>query len=51
MSESSDPHQSKRDQAGKKGSFYQHFDELGGWCRPKSSGKDLDDITLTLITA
>jgi hypothetical protein len=30
----------------KEGDLYQHFDELGGWCRPKSSGKDLNDTTI-----
>jgi len=30
----------------KEGELCQHFDELGGWCRPKSSGKDLNDTTI-----
>ncbi len=38
----------KRNETGwkRRGVLCQHFDELGGWCRPKSSGKDLNNSTL-----
>jgi hypothetical protein len=47
MSESSDSAPVKTgNRLEKEGELYQHFDELGGWCRPKSSGKDLNDSTI-----
>ena len=33
----------------KEGGLCQHFDELGGWCRPKSSGKSLDHSTFARV--